>query len=59
VLRPLAITNLRRLALSNILFLPQAVVQIRDAAIENKIARRDAHIGAGQARMLPIDIACT
>jgi len=45
-----------RSALGRILLLPQGLVEISGTLIEGAGARFDTHIGAGQTRMLPIDL---
>ena len=39
------------------LLFPQGVVKISGALIEGASARFDTHIGAGETRVLPIDLA--
>ena len=40
-----------------VLLFPQGVVKISGALIEGASARFDTHIGAGETRVLPIDLA--
>jgi glutamate racemase len=48
--------DLLRSALTRVLLLPQGVVKISGTLIERAGARFDTHIGAGQTRVLPIDV---
>jgi hypothetical protein len=48
--------DLRRSVLDQVLHLPQMLVEISDTLIKGAAARIDTHIGAGQTRMLPIDL---
>jgi hypothetical protein len=49
-------SHLLRSALTRVLLLPQGVVKIGGTLIESAGARVDIHIGAGQTRVLPIDV---
>jgi hypothetical protein len=49
------VTGLPQSALGHVLR-PQGGVEISDTLIEGAAARLDTHIGAGQTRMLPIDL---
>jgi hypothetical protein len=48
--------DLRRSVLDQVLHLPQMLVEIDDTLIKGAAARIDTHIGAGQTRMLPIEL---